>query len=1134
MSSPKVFISYARKDGRELALKLHSTLTKAGYQAWLDTKIQDGASWSQAIEQAIDDCSTVLALMSPASYQSGICRAEHLRALRKEKRVVPLLTRSDTERPLYFEHLNYLDFSKVGGYTSALNTLLSELQTGQLVSLPKQYFQTRVTVPLLPNKLVKRPEEVERLRNAVIGDNEAGQSMQTALLGMGGLGKTVLAQELCHDQVVQDAFPDGVIWVTIGRQTDVLLEQMREVGKALQDEDSEAYDNPTAAANQLRTLLQNKAVLLLLVLDDVWNERDVEPFLVDAPRCRLLMTTRDSEIALSLGATQFKLALFSASQALRLLQKWAGRNDDPAFAKIAERLGFLPLALRIAGARISEGMKGDEWLQEFTHISEIKLGRRSDKPNENLRVCLDLSLDSLTEQERPLYYSLGIFPEDLSIPSTPIIRLWRYKERSLSDHDCLELLVTLARLSLLDYNQADKTISLHDLLYKYAQESLTDFPAAQNELLSSYNPDARPWFEIPHDGYLYHHLAYHLYKAGRTPELRRHLLDWNWLNAKLAATDINALVSDYAFLPNDTTLHLLRDTLRLSAHVLGPRKTELPSQLLGRLIAFDQADILALLEQARRSRNGLWFRPRTCDLTPPGACLVGTLTEPAGGINAVTITPDGGTVIFASGETKESSAEPAIKLWRVDEGGPLFTLCSGTVSVLTVSPDGSLLASVSDNRRISIWSLKLRNSQPVCSFESQADQIAALAFTVDSAHLMVVSETGDIQIWELVTPSLTQSFTLPEAFPRETFSNSKAIAVAVAPMGNRLFIGTGFMSADTLNEWSLDNHKLINHSRRDRFKDRFKELAVTPDADHLLCANVEIEVWNRTGNVYQLSRSLPGHGYIVSALAVTPDGNRAVSADYYELKVWDLRATHASPVPIGRGAYVSEVVIACNGKRAAALCNDGKLRLWDVEKTQLIFTIDLPDGEVVALGDSDDGSAIMLGSRKGLHFLNVADGRETCQIPSPVEGVCLAISPDGTQAFVVSEDKDLIVWEIKTQRIMHRLAAYFSVATGSIAVFPDGNRVVLSSDHSLTVWDLKSGQLVKTLIGHTWYVDTLAVGATAEGIRIVSGSRDKTVRIWDPDSSEPLLTLCGHTWDDENYLLFTDLSSTKWYGFCSI
>ena len=681
-STPRVFISYARKDCRELAKKLQSSLFEADFQPWLDTSdIGGGASWSNAIEQAIEDCSTVLALLSPASFQSEICRAEHLRALRKGKRVIPLLTNSDTDRPLYFEHLNYLDFANLGGYTSALNMLLLELQTGQSVSLPKQYLQTRVTVPPLPNKLVTRPREVERLRNAVIGDNETGQVRQTALLGMGGLGKTVLAQELCHDQVVQDAFPDGVIWIKIGRQPGDLLQQMREVGRALPEYDSAAYENPTAAANQLHTLLQNKAVLL--VLDDVWDKRHVEPFIVDAPRCRLLMTTRDSEIALSLGATQFKLGLFSSSQSLQLLQEWAGRND-PAFVQIAERLGFLPLALKIAGARLNEGMTGDEWLQEFTHVSQIKLGRRSDKPEENLRVCLDLSVERLPEQDRPLYYALGVFPEDLLIPSSPVIRLWRFQDRTLSDHDCRELLTELARLSLLDYNQADKTISLHDLLYDYAQESLTDYSAAQNELLTSYKPDTRPWFEMPHDGYLYYHLAYHLVKAGRSEELRRLLLDWHWLKNKLAATDINALISDYAFLPNDTTLHLLQSALRLSAHVLGARKAELPSQLTGRLMAFDQADLRVFLEQLRLWRNGSWLNPRTCDLTPPGTCLVATLTEPAGGINAVAITPDGGTVIFASGDTKESKAEPAIKLWRVDEGEVLFSLCSGSFSVLAV------------------------------------------------------------------------------------------------------------------------------------------------------------------------------------------------------------------------------------------------------------------------------------------------------------------------------------------------------------------------------------------------------------------------------------------------------------------
>ena len=169
--------------------------------------------------------------------------------------------------------------------------------------------------------------------------------------------------------------------------------------------------------------------------------------------------------------------------------------------------------------------------------------------------------------------------------------------------------------------------------------------------------------------------------------------------------------------------------------------------------------------------------------------------------------------------------------------------------------------------------------------------------------------------------------------------------------------------------------------------------------------------------------------------------------DYSELRVWDLRATHASPVPIGRGAYVSKVVIVSHGKQAAALCNDGKMRLWDLEKTLLVSSIDLPDPNARALGTMDDGSGIILGSSKGLHFLNVADGREISRIPAPVEGTCIAISPDGTQTFTVSGDGDLIVWEVKTQRILHKLAARISVITGAIAVFPDGNRVVLSSDY---------------------------------------------------------------------------------------
>jgi hypothetical protein len=72
----KIFISYARKDGRDLAVCLHHDLTTVGYSTWLDSsEIAGGASWAQAIEQAIERCDVALALLSAGSFGSEICRA---------------------------------------------------------------------------------------------------------------------------------------------------------------------------------------------------------------------------------------------------------------------------------------------------------------------------------------------------------------------------------------------------------------------------------------------------------------------------------------------------------------------------------------------------------------------------------------------------------------------------------------------------------------------------------------------------------------------------------------------------------------------------------------------------------------------------------------------------------------------------------------------------------------------------------------------------------------------------------------------------------------------------------------------------------------------------------------------------
>jgi hypothetical protein len=142
-----IFISYARQDGRELALRLRDDLKRGGHDVWLDTSdISGGASWSREIEEAIERCDIELTLLSTGSFRSELCRAEQLRALRKGKRVVLLLSERNSERPL-FRALELPDFSDPAHLRESFQTLLVDIKGGETTPLPEHRRYTIVTAP---------------------------------------------------------------------------------------------------------------------------------------------------------------------------------------------------------------------------------------------------------------------------------------------------------------------------------------------------------------------------------------------------------------------------------------------------------------------------------------------------------------------------------------------------------------------------------------------------------------------------------------------------------------------------------------------------------------------------------------------------------------------------------------------------------------------------------------------------------------------------------------------------------------------------------------------------------------------------------------------------------------------------
>ena len=83
----------------------------------------------------------------------------------------------------------------------------------------------------------------------------------------GGIGKTILAQALSHDEVVEQAFPDGVIWSTTGKEpTYDPITRTQEVRRALGDEPADK-DPELQCINRYRTAMRDKAALI--VVDDL-------------------------------------------------------------------------------------------------------------------------------------------------------------------------------------------------------------------------------------------------------------------------------------------------------------------------------------------------------------------------------------------------------------------------------------------------------------------------------------------------------------------------------------------------------------------------------------------------------------------------------------------------------------------------------------------------------------------------------------------------------------------------------------------------------------------------------------------------------------------------------------------------
>ncbi|MBX6383449.1 MAG: winged helix-turn-helix domain-containing protein [Microbispora sp.] len=208
---------------------------------------------------------------------------------------------------------------------------------------------------------VGRTAALTRLRTLLAPWDGSAPQAVVAVTGTAGAGKSALAVHAAH--AVSDHYPDGRLYVNLLGATPGVsplspLDLLGRLLRSLGVHPEAVPRDPGEAATMLRDRLFGRRMLILL--DDAAGPEQVRPLFGLPAGNAVLVTSRES-FAVADDCVQIVLGRMLRSEAVTMLAKLVGAERvaaDPAAAELADLCGKLPLALRLAAARLAEDPHG--------------------------------------------------------------------------------------------------------------------------------------------------------------------------------------------------------------------------------------------------------------------------------------------------------------------------------------------------------------------------------------------------------------------------------------------------------------------------------------------------------------------------------------------------------------------------------------------------------------------------------------------------------------------------------------------------------------------------------------------------------------------------------------------------------
>jgi WD40 repeat protein/serine/threonine protein kinase len=480
-------------------------------------------------------------------------------------------------------------------------------------------------------------------------------------------------------------------------------------------------------------------------------------------------------------------------------------------------------------------------------------------------------------------------------------------------------------------------------------------------------------------------------------------------------------------------------------------------------------------------------------------------------VRSADFSPDGERLLSAG---RDGQA----KLWLPAQYAEVQSLPNGdeqgaadAVLAARFSPDGGRIVTASRDRTAALWDAATR--QRVQTFAEGHEFLATSAeFFPDGVRLATGAGDGTVRLWNVAAGSEMQRL--------DGTGRTGAVTVSGAA------VATGGPEG-VVQLWNADDGRRVAELKGHEAE--VTALRFAPGGEVLASGDDRgaIRLWRRDADGrWNALCELTGHSRTITALAFADDGRRLISSSGDNTcGQWDVAAgEELADRVLKHPEWVSDLVVDASGRRAVTACDDGKLRVWDLEAARVMQTFDGGDKTAFTSIDlSRDGklAAAACAADGTVRLWNVDSGEELTQDGadgSPRPWLDLGgrgglvwsarFAPEGRRLLVVGGNDARLI-EIDSRELVVRFSPHGAVASADVS--PDGTRVVTGSwDRSAKIWDAATGKvLVKLDALHEGYVNSACF--SPDGARVLTASDDGTARLWNAADGRPLEpVLRGH------------------------